>query len=218
MAILKADRIANLLEQGLRFEPEDAAQQDPLVIAPRPNLRELRESGSASVDLRLGTWFVTLRQGQTTHLGLKDGRYYEKYSKTLYVPFNEDYYVHPGHFTLGITLEWLRFPSNLAGYLIGRSSWGRRGLIIATAAGVHPGFKGCLTLEISNVGEVPIAIRPGMPICQLCLHTVESDEPSNIERIDKSRFVGQRKPVVGDIEPDEFTLRLGTSGQRSPLP
>jgi dCTP deaminase len=45
-----------------------------------------------------------------------------------------------------VTLEWIRLPKNLAAYVTGKSSWGRRGLIPATATGVHPGFKGCLTL------------------------------------------------------------------------
>src|SRR5262245_18868742 len=91
-------------------------------------------------------------------------------NKTHYVRFGDKYILHPGSFVFGVTLEWLRLPGDLAAYVIGRSSWGRRGLIIATATGVHPGFKGCLTLALTNVGEIPIAIKPGMETCQLFLH------------------------------------------------
>ncbi len=118
-------------------------------------------------------------------------------------PFGKEFILQPRGFVLGVTLEWVRLPSNLAGYVIGRSSWGRRGLIIATAAGVHPGFTGCLTLELSNVGEIPIAIKPGIPICQLFLHTTEQTD-----LVDKSVFVGLRRPTLGKIDLDDVAKKL----------
>ena len=111
----------------------------------------------------------------------------------------------PRSFVLGVTLEWIRLPKDLAGYVTAKSSWGRRGLIIATATGVHPGFTGCLTLELSNVGEIPIAIKPGMTICQLFLHSVDD---SGSEHTDRSRFVGMRKPILGEITQDEMARKL----------
>lgn len=69
--------------------------------------------------------------------------------------------MHPKTFLLAVTLEWIRVPLHLAGMITGKSSWGRRGLIVETAPGIHPGFTGCLTLELTNVGEIPIAISPG---------------------------------------------------------
>ena len=98
-------------------------------------------------------------------------------TKSYYVPFGEQFILHPGTFVLGVTLEWIRLPRDLAAYVIGRSSWGRYGLIIATATGVHPRFTGCLTLELSNVGEIPIKVKPGASICQLFVHQIESEEP-----------------------------------------
>jgi dCTP deaminase len=88
----------------------------------------------------------------------------EKYD---FIPFGNRFVLHPGQFLLGISFEWLKFPRDLAGFVTGKSSWGRRGLIIETAAGIHPGFCGCLTLEIGNVGPVPIPLIPGMKICQV---------------------------------------------------
>lgn len=198
--ILRAERIAELLRQG-----ERSATADPLVITPRPNLAELEASGSASIDLRLGTWLVTLRQSRMTHLSMDKQAPAAQLTKTHYVSFGKEYVLHPGNFVLSTTLEWLRIPKELAAYVTGRSSWGRRGLIIATATGVHPGFTGCLTLELSNVGELPIAITPGMTICQLFLHRVEG---SGNPQIDASQFIGLRKPTVGRITLDAVAKKL----------
>ena len=90
-----------------------------------------------------------------------------------FVPFNEIFVLQPGTFILGVTLEWMRLPGNLAGYVTACSSLGHRGLVIAAAAGIHPGFSGYLTLVLNNVGQVPIALRPGFSICHLFLHTAE---------------------------------------------
>lgn len=200
--IIKADVIANLLE------PSDIAT-DPLVIMPQPDLEELRRSGSASIDLRLGTWISTMRNSAIKSLDIWNSEKAnvpgdDKLAKMHYVSFGEDFVLHPNTFILGVTLEWIRLPSDLAGYVIGKSKWGRRGLIIATATGVHPGFTGCLTLEITNLGEVPICIRPGMSICQLFLHRVESTS----EDIDQSTLSGNRKPVLGGVVPDSISLKL----------
>ncbi len=199
--ILKAERIAELLKKGQAPEAPD-----PLVITPTPDLDKLTRSGSASIDMRLGTWFLSLRQSRMTHLQIGRHELGTQFTKTHYVPFGMDYILHPRRFVLGVTVEWIRVPGDLAGYVVGRSSWGRRGLIIATATGVHPGFKGCLSLELSNMGEIPIAIKPGMTICQLFIHEVEV---SGSNYVDQSPFVGRRKPTLGSIDIDDIARKLG---------
>jgi dCTP deaminase len=198
--ILKSDEIANLLKSP----PEK--QHDRLIIRPLPDLDELEKSGAASIDLRLGTWFMSLRHTRFPALQIDDApnaaENNERLSKSQFVPFGKDFILQPRGFVLGVTLEWVRLPSNLAGYVIGRSSWGRRGLIIATAAGVHPGFTGCLTLELSNVGEIPIAIKPGVQICQLFLHSTKQTD-----LVDSSVFVGLRRPTLGKIDMDASQSR-----------
>ena len=82
--------------------------------------------------------------------------------------------LHPGQFVLGETLEWVHLPKDLVAFVIGKSTWGRDGLIIATAIGVHPYWSGILTLEISNVGEIPIYLYPGLAIAQLFIASVEA--------------------------------------------
>lgn len=200
--ILKSDQIAQELETS------STLKEDRLIITPLPNLDELKKSGSASLDVHLGCWFLVCRP---TNIGCID--IYDKnteipnesmITKSYYRPFGKSFILHPKTFVLGVTLEWFRFPANLAAYIVGRSSWGRYGLIIATATGVHPGFTGCLTLELSNVGEIPIAIKPGSSICQLFIHQVDSKTDIR----DNSHFIGRRKPILGTLVLDDFALKL----------
>ena len=212
--ILKAEDVAERLKKGL--EPEE---KDPLVISPHSDIKTIRESGSASIDLRLGTWFVKLRQARIEFLEVGQDLAEAQLAETHYVPFGEKYLLHPRSFVLGITLEWLRLPKDLSAYVIGKSSWGRRGLIIATATGVHPGFPGCLTLELTNVGEIPIKLQPGIEICQIFFHEV--CKPVS-EQIDQSQFVGSRRPKLGKIKLDKIADKLATAlaqlDENSPSP
>lgn len=204
---LQADEIVSYLKRG-----REPAMKDPLVITPYPDLDRLQGSGSASVDLRLGTWFVTLRPARIPYIKIEDIAIESQLTKTHYVPFGGAYYLHPRTFVLGITLEWIRLPKNLTAFVIGKSSWGRRGLIIATATGVHPGFVGCLTLEFSNVGETPIEIKPGVEICQIFIQEVHE---TGAPRSDSSQFTASRKPRFGRVRLDEIATKLGEAQSQS---
>lgn len=199
--LLKTDKIAALLS----VSGGDA--EDQVSIIPVPDMEQLKKGDQASIDLRLGRWFLTLRQSSTPSIELykeddepaKEARD----TKSRYVPFEKKFVLHPGRFVLGITLEWIKLPANIAGHVTGKSSLGRRGLIIETAAGIHPGFSGCLTLELANVGEVPLEISPGMPICQVFLHETT---PSN--NIRASVFNGRRRPIWNKLIADQTLTML----------
>jgi dCTP deaminase len=220
--------------------------KDPFFIVPCPTAadqngaytdKEVAEDGAASIDLRLGTWFLVARQDRVPMLEItKPTRLEQRLDQAahdlaieehlhddlarflspevrdaqlahnLHVRFGEDFILHPRSFVLGVTLEWLRLPSDLGGYVTGRSSWGRRGLVIATATGVHPGFTGCLTLELANLGDVPIAIRPGMTIGQLFLHDVRSARKTIA--VDHSGLACKRKPRLGHPQADKIAQEL----------
>lgn len=199
----------------LRSQISGTAAEDPLVITPLPDLDVLNERGSASVDLRLGCWFCNLKKegiacldvASPSHPG--DSRIITSNEPTglceeSYVNFGSDYILHPRSFVLAATLEWVRIPKFLGAYIHGKSSWGRRGLIVATASVIHPGFTGCITLELTNLGEVPIRINPGMHIAQLCLHHTQAEG----SQIDQSDFNGRRKPTLGQAKIDNFALSL----------
>lgn len=203
--ILKADRIAHEIEVS-------ANSKDPFVITPKPDVEKMKASGSSSLDLRLGCWFLTLRDTRVPRLDVYDEHIdipnEHRLTKSHFVPLGTPFILHPQTFVLGVTLEWMRFPGRLAGYVVGRSSWGRHGLVIATATGVHPGFTGCLTLELKNVGAIPITVKPGTMICQLFIHRVDT---SDQETKDQSHFIGQRRPTLGAIELDETARKLAES-------
>lgn len=95
--------------------------------------------------------------------------------RRFFVPLGDPFVLHPGQFVLGATLEFLVMPNDLIGQVLSRSSWGRLGLLVATAVAVQPGFRGVLTLELVNAGAVPITLRPGLRVAQLQLW--RSDEP-----------------------------------------
>lgn len=198
--ILKSDKIIE------RLNSDDADKK--LVIRPIEQ-DYISNSHSTSVDLRLGTRFLSTKRSHVTDLNIENEKdktinKEKKLMRSHYVPFGKPYILHPRDFVLGVTLEWIKLPHDLSGYVQGRSSWGRRGLVIATAVGVHSGFSGCLTLELTNLGEVPIKIYPGMTICQLFVHAVTTSETSS----DSSFFFGKRKPVLGTIKLDDIATKL----------
>ncbi|MCU1301370.1 MAG: dCTP deaminase [Candidatus Sulfotelmatobacter sp.] len=168
--ILSTERIRQLLESP----PSDPASR--LVISPLLNADKQLKPGQASVDVRLGQrFYVPLRTklSKLDRLSPDHQKDLQRYKDETFVPLGSHFVIHPGQFVLGETLEWIHLPANLTAYVVGKSTWGRDGLIIATAIGVHPNFSGILTLEISNVGEIPIYLYPGFSIAQLFLSYVE---------------------------------------------
>lgn len=190
---LSADLIAERLWDGASC----VDNTHTLCVAPPVSSLDITRRGAAALDLRLGRWFRTMRQTKVTEIKVGDSRSEEGISKEHYIRFDDYFVLHPGNFVIGITLEWLKLPVDLSGYVTGKSSWGRRGLIIETAAGIHPGFTGCLTLELANVGSAPIKLNPGMQICQIFFHRVESGR-----RASTTQFVGYRKPGLGHVATD----------------
>jgi dCTP deaminase len=167
---------------------------DRLAVIPAPKKETFMEENGASIDLRLGRWFRTMKQSNLPLIRMRGKDIERPFTKEHFVRFDGEFIIHPGKFVLGITLEWITLPGDLAGHVTGKSSLGRRGLIIETAAGVQPGFAGCLTLEFANVGEIPIALQPGMSVCQVFFHQASS---SNIKA--SSQFKGSRKPGLGVV-------------------
>ncbi len=200
--MLSADEIADAL----------AIDEGPgkLTVVPRPDDAALRKRAATSIDLRLGRWFRSFKQTRSQAYSLvgpepdeADKPSEVSRTKQHFVPFGEKFVLHPGRFVLGVTLEWLQLPANLSGYVTGKSSLGRHGLVIETAAGIHPHFSGCLTLELANVGEVPLAIHPGMPVCQIFLHHTKPSELSDL-----GEFSGRRKPLLSPPKSDDIFRRL----------
>jgi dCTP deaminase len=166
--VLTKDEICRWMQQP------DVRQR--LVITP---LLERDESiGPSSIDVRLGKFLIFKRElFPALDVGRSDLAHFEshRYQERLIRPFGEQLVLHPRELLIGSTLEYIQIPKGLMAYVVGKSSWGRMGLIIATATKVDPGFRGCITLEIVNEGEIPLMLYPGLLIAQLVLHTVVGD-------------------------------------------
>jgi dCTP deaminase len=149
----------------------------------------------SSIDVRLDRYFRVFNNSQYTHI---DPAQQQDELTTLVEPKDEDPFVlHPGEFVLGSTLEVVTLPDDLAGRLEGKSSLGRLGLLTHSTAGfIDPGFTGHITLELSNVANLPITLWPGMKIGQLCLFRLSSpaEHPYGSARYG-SRYQGQRGPT-----------------------
>ena len=111
----------------------------------------------------------------------------------------DDFFIlHPGEFVLASTYEVVTLPDDIAGRLEGKSSLGRLGLLTHSTAGfIDPGFSGHITLELSNVANLPVKLYPGMKIGQLCLIKLTSaaEHPYGSEKYG-SRYQGQRGPTA----------------------
>jgi len=208
--ILSAEKIRELLEHP----PEKP--EDRLVISPLLEPDKQLKRGTASVDIRLGQRFHVPLRAKLSQLDLLSPTHQTdllKYKDDTFVPLGDYFVLHPGQFVLGETLEWVHLPRNLVAFVVGKSTWGRDGLIIATAIGVHPNFSGILTLEISNVGEIPIYLYPGLAIAQLFLASVEVTESTAPV---PSAFQVQTSPRTRNVEIEDHDIIEVFSEQLKP--
>lgn len=163
--VLNSDEII----KRLRSQTENRIDVTPLLSH--------RQIADGAVDVRLGNEFIVIRKtafpgldvGQKGVISRQMGQYQERHK----IDFGSQFVLHPNDLVLGSTLEYISLPEDVFAYVLSRSSWGRLGLLIATATAVNPGYKGCLTLELINLGEVPIVVYPGLPVAQLIFHPAQ---------------------------------------------
>ncbi|WP_333619082.1 dCTP deaminase, partial [Dietzia sp.] len=117
----------------------------------------------SSVDVRLDRYFRVFNNSRYTHID--PAQQQDELTVLAEVPEGEAFVLHPGEFVLGATLEQVSLSSDIAGRLEGKSSLGRLGLLTHSTAGfIDPGFSGHITLELSNVANLPITLWPNMKI------------------------------------------------------
>jgi dCTP deaminase len=142
--------------------------RDDLIISP---ILDGSQIGDGSVDISLGTRFIRNRPSTMPQidLGSLTPDKIHSFQESVVAPFDGQYILHPRGFVLGCTFEFIALPTDICAFILSRSSYGRAGLLIATAMFVHPGWRGCLTLELENLGEIPIILRPLSTVGQLVL-------------------------------------------------
>lgn len=164
----------------------------------------------SSVDLHVDRRFRVFHNARYPYIDVK--RDMPDLTELVEVQGDEPFILHPGEFVLGSTLERVRLPDDIVARLEGKSSLGRLGLLIHSTAGyVDPGWDGYLTLELSNVANLPITIYPGMKIGQISFFRLSSpaEHPyGSKER--RSKYQGQRGPTPSRFF-EEFRAEAGAS-------
>ncbi|MCB0917656.1 MAG: dCTP deaminase [Actinobacteria bacterium] len=154
----------------------------------------------ASVDIRLGDEFLVFRNHTREVIDPFDKR--DDMMEKVIVPQGEAFILHPGEFVLGTTLETVGLPDDLVARVEGKSSLGRLGLLIhATAGFVDAGFRGRVTLELSNVATLPIKLWPGMRVGQFSFHLIDRPVERGYGHPElNSKYMYQSGPVASQYE------------------
>jgi dCTP deaminase len=159
----------------------------------------------ASVDLRLDNTFMVMRHSSIPYIDpLQDVPAHYMDERRIYPQDQECFIIHPGEFVLASTIERVKLPDNLVGRVDGRSSLGRLGLQMHSTAGfIDPGFDGSVTLELSNVGRLPVRLHPGMRVCQISFDTMaEAAQRPYGHPSRRSKYQGQSGPQASRVHQD----------------
>ena len=213
-----------------RAEMVDLMRREELTVSP---LLSVNQIGVSSIDLRMGNVVRMARARGISHVdpaAVRSGagdehggelvrrQKHERYELT----FGMRLLLHPGALALVPTLEWVQLPPNLMGMVTARSTWAREGLSIATATLVEPGYQGIVTRELANLGQIPIALYPGLELAQIAFARVRDgpavrhgDAPRAASRTDKPQFHLSFEPSQGKLakkseEPFLPTNNVGT--------
>jgi len=157
----------------------------------------------ASVDLRLGREFLEFQRTNISCIHPDSEDEVDEYVEETHVDDGDDFVLHPGDFVLGTTRERVEIPPDLIAHVEGRSSLGRLAVVVHATAGLcDPGYRGQITLELSNLGTAPVALTPGMRVSQLTFTelTGPAERPYGSER--GSKYQDQSGPQASRIQGD----------------
>ena len=185
---------------------EQRIAEGQIIIEPKPPADAI---AGISVDLRLDHRFRVFSNNSVTHLDLSGDRAQLErdidriMSKEIEIPRDEALYIHPGELILGATMESVSIPDNLVGWLDGRSSLARLGLMVHVTAGrIDPGWEGQIVLEFYNNGKLPLALRPEMIICAMSFETLSSPAARPYNKRENAKYRGQKGAVFSRIAKD----------------
>lgn len=158
------------------------------------------QKGSCSVDFRLGNEFSIFEHSRHPCIDLRDKAGIQTLMRTIVVPDGESFILQPREFALAITLESLELDDDVLGRLEGRSSLGRIGIIVHGTAGLFdPGWRGKATLELSNLGIMPVALYPGMRICSFTFEQLSTPTSTPYYKKAGNKYAGQTSPLASKL-------------------
>jgi dCTP deaminase len=177
-----------------------------IVIEPRPSNDVI---SGVSVDLRLGRSFRVFKDHARPYVDVSASR--EEINQTLEAIMSEEiivaddeaFFLHPGELALAVTKESVTIPADLVGWLDGRSSLARLGLMVhVTAHRIDPGWSGAIVLECFNSGKLPLALKPNMTIGAINFETLSSPALRPYNQRDNAKYKNQQGAVASRIDQD----------------
>ncbi|SIQ76230.1 dCTP deaminase [Aeromonas sp. RU39B] len=177
-----------------------------IVIEPRPAVDRI---SGVSVDVLLGNEFRVFRDHTAPYIDL-GGTSAEMadaiervMSDEIHIPDGEAFFLHPGELALAVTLESVTLPANIVGWLDGRSSLARLGLMVhVTAHRIDPGWSGRIVLEFYNGGKLPLALRPKMKIGALNFELLSGEAARPYNKRENAKYKSQQGAVASRISQD----------------
>lgn len=186
---------------------EAKLQSGELVIDPLPSVERI---SGISVDLRLNNKFRVFADYTAPYIDLSGPRQEVEtlidkvMGNAIEIPADGAFFLHPGELVLAATLESVSIPDNLVGWLDGRSSLARLGLMVhVTAHRIDPGWSGQIVLECFNSGKLPLALRPYMVICAISFERLSNAARRPYNKRDNAKYRDQIGPVASRIGADE---------------
>ena len=156
--------------------------------------------GSCSVDFRLGAEFSIFEHSRHAFIDVREKSAIQDLMRTIDVKPGEPFILQPREFALAITEETLELDDDVLGRLEGRSSLGRIGIIVHGTAGLFdPGWRGKATLELSNLGIMPVALYPGMRICSFTFEQLSSPVSVPYHKKTGNKYAGQTQPLASRL-------------------
>lgn len=162
------------------FDIKKAIEQGRIKISPKPDYKT--QLGPCSIDLHLGNKFAVFKHSNFPYVDLKNPVDTGKIMKEITIAKGEAFIMQPGDFALATTVENLKLADDIVGKIEGRSSLGRLGIIVhGTASIFDPGWDGKPTMELGNLGVMPVALYPGMRVCAFTFEELssKSEKPYN---------------------------------------
>ena len=162
--------------------------------------------GSCSVDFRLGHEFSIFEHSRHPYIDVREKSAIQDLMRTIHVKTGEPFVLQPREFALAITEETLELDDDVLGRLEGRSSLGRIGIIVHGTAGLFdPGWRGKATLELSNLGIMPVALYPGMRICSFTFEQLSSPVSTPYYKKAGNKYAGQTQPLASKLTAEVST-------------
>ena len=174
-----------------------ALEEGRIKITPTDGLE--KRIGPDGIDFRLGNTFLVFERNKQAYIDTRRAETAKGMTRQITVKTGEPFIIHPHELVLATTLERLSISDDLLGRLEGRSSLGRLGIIVHSTASVfHPGWDGTATMELGNLGVMPVALYPRMRICCFTFERLSSPAERPYGS-DKSKYQGQTGPLESGV-------------------